>query len=166
MEKIFLLLVILPIVTGCSNNNIQDCSTAIPTPHPDDLLDDKLFQLELVDDSQSIKIGDKINLVVKNISDYSIWFPSDLDILIVRRVNEQTFNVVENLSTPVTSNNLILAEANSQGDSYEFSIHPDLINLGKNITIEIYINGYIYDQGEICKGRYYSTISVDLIPPP
>ena len=150
------------ILVSCSTKENLNCYEATPNPRALDIVEGKIFVLEITDPKNSYSRGEKINLKVENISNHQIWFPNHFNLLIMHRAsgNSTTFlpaEVINNSTEPI-----IL-------DTDEFKFHyfsfvPKVPPLSEPIDLEIFVSGYIYSDGKICTGRYRASVIIEVQP--
>jgi hypothetical protein len=155
---------LLILLSSCKPPESPNCVIETPHPRSFDLVEGELFLLEVADEVDLIQYGQEISLRIINISEKTIWFPPDLNLIIMNRISEKSYSIFPVISSTLLPTDIILEGSQSPDNTFQFTFTPSIPYLPNEMNIEVFVSGYIYENGKICPGRYRALTVLTIQP--
>ena len=135
---------LLILLSSCKPPESIICVTETPHQRSFDLVEGKLFLLDGVDEADKFQFGQEISLRIINISEKTIWFPPDLNLIIINRISENNYTIFPVISSTLQTTDIILEGSQSPNNTFQFIFTPAIPYLPNEMNIEVFVSGYIY----------------------
>jgi hypothetical protein len=155
---------LLVLLGSCNQTEATNCVFETPHPRALDFVDGELFVLEIANETNEFESGQEISMRIKNVSDSSIWFPSDLNLVVMHRIDDKTTTRFPIQSSTLPGEDIVLGNSQNSNNMFEFSFTPYIPYSPNPNEVEVYIGGYIFEDGRICPGRYRNSTTIRISP--